>query len=379
MSAHEKKNNTDPMPNHAIATSMAAAVSSKQSVEAAPVKMSSPTRRTVLQGAASIGGGLLIGLQLPGRARADSGAAAAIKGDGSAGTFAPNAFVRIAPDNTVTVLIKHIEFGQGTYTGLSTLVAEELEADWAQMRAEHAPANDTLYKNLAFGLQGTGGSTAIANSYEQMRKAGAAAKAMLVEAAAKAWGVPASEISVAKGQLKHAGSGKVGTFGEFADAAGSLTPPTDVKLKSPDQFTLIGSELPKLDSESKSNGTGMFTMDVVRPGMLTVVFARPPRFGAKAKSVDDTETRKVNGVVDVQTLPRGVAVYGKDFWAAKKGRDALNIEWDNDGTDARSSSDIIAEYKETAKAPGLIARNDGDVAATLEKADRKIEAEYVFP
>ncbi|MEO1206068.1 MAG: xanthine dehydrogenase family protein molybdopterin-binding subunit [Pseudomonadota bacterium] len=362
-----------------IADSMAAAFAAKHAAAPSAAILANPNRRTVLQGAASIGGGLLIGLQLPGKARAESGAAAVIKGNGTAGTFAPNAFVRIAPDSTVTVLIKHIEFGQGTYTGLSTLVADELDADWAQMRAEHAPANDALYKNFAFGLQGTGGSTAIANAHEQMRKAGAAAKAMLVEAAATAWGVPAGEITVSKGQLKHPGSGKVGTFGEFADAAAALTPPSDVKLKTPDQFTLIGTDVPKLDTKSKTTGTATFTLDVVRDGMLTVLLARPPRFGAKPKSVDDTEALKVNGVVDVKTLPRGIAVYAKDFWAAKKGRDALVIEWANEGTEARSSAQLIAEYREKAKSPGLIARNDGDVAGTLDKADRKVEAEYVFP
>ncbi|MEL7049536.1 MAG: molybdopterin cofactor-binding domain-containing protein, partial [Pseudomonadota bacterium] len=287
--------------------------------------------------------------------------------------------MRIAPDNTVTVLIKHIEFGQGTFTGLSTLVAEELDADWSQMRAEHAPANDALYKNLAFGVQGTGGSTAISNSFEQMRKAGAAAKAMLVDAAATSWSVPANEITVSKGQLQHAATGKTGTFGEFAEAASALTPPKDVALKSPEQFVLIGQDLPKLDSLAKSTGTGIFTMDMTRPGMLTVLIARPPRFGAKVKSVDDAAARAVKGVVDVKALPQGVAVYGKDFWSAKKGRDALTIKWDDSGTDGRSSAEIIAEYQEKTKTPGLMAREDGDVTATLAAADKKLDASYVFP
>ncbi len=167
--------------------------------------MTQHTRRQFLAGST----GLVIAVALPLGARAQSGAAAALQGAGTAeGTFAPNAFVRVAPDNTVTVLIKHIEFGQGPYTGLSTLVAEEMDADWSQMRAEAAPANDELYANLLFGMQGTGGSTAMANSYTQMRKAGAAARAMLVAAAAEEWGVPAEEITVEQGVLSHPGSGQ---------------------------------------------------------------------------------------------------------------------------------------------------------------------------
>lgn len=370
---------TTQVPSSPIARYMADSVSGPASQAAPLYPVLQANRRSVLKGAATLGAGLVIGLQLPGRARADSGAATAFKGDGAAGTFAPNAFVRIAPDSTVTVLAKHIEFGQGTYTGLATLVAEELDADWSQMRAEGAPANNALYKNFAFGLQGTGGSTAISNSYEQMRKAGAAARAMLIEAASTAWSVPAGEIAISKGSIRHKASGKVGTFGEFADAASALTPPTDVTLKSADQFTLIGQELPKLDTKAKSTGAGTFTLDMTRPGLLTVLIARPPQFGASIKTVDDANARKVAGVVDVQELPRGVAVYAKDFWAAKKGRDALKITWDASKAETRSSDDLIATYKEAAKSPGTIARSDGDLTVGLEAANRKLEAEYVFP
>src|ERR687891_462400 len=191
------------------------------------------TRRTAVQSMA----GLVIGLYLPRGLRGASAAPTT-----AAPPFAPNAFVRIGTDNTVTVLIKHIEFGQGPFTGLSTLVAEELDADWSQMRAEHAPSNPELYKNLLFGVQGTGGSTAIANSYEQMRKAGATARAMLVQAAATAWGVPASEITVSKGVLRHAASGREGRFGQFAQAAAALPVPRDAPLKDPARFNLIGRE-----------------------------------------------------------------------------------------------------------------------------------------
>src|SRR6516164_1518172 len=166
------------------------------------------SRRAALQGLA----GLLIGVCLPEVASAQSGAARAFRPGDTASAFVPNAFVRVGADDTVTVLIKHIEFGQGPFTGLATLVAEELDADWSRVRAEHAPADANLYKNLLFGMQGTGGSTAIANSYEQMRKAGAAARAMLVEAAAQSWRVPPTEITIERGILRHAKSNRQGRF-----------------------------------------------------------------------------------------------------------------------------------------------------------------------
>lgn len=337
------------------------------------------TRRTVLKTIAGAGAGLVLGLELPTSARAQSGAAAVIKGSGGEAIFAPNAFVRIAPDSTVTVLIKHIEFGQGPHTGLTTLVAEELDADWSQMRAQSAPANAELYKNLLFGVQGTGGSTAMANSFEQMRKAGAAVRAMLIEAAAKAWGAPADEITISRGVISHNGSGKSGSFGDFAEAAAELTPPDEPVLKDPGDFVHIGQQVPRVDSKSKSTGMAKFTMDATRPDMLTVLIRRPPLFGAKVKSLDDTEARKIPGVVDVKTLPRGVAVYGRGYWAALKGRDALSIEWDESGAETRSTPEMIADYQNAAAKPGKVVTEAGDVAHALSQSETTLEAEYVFP
>ncbi len=337
------------------------------------------SRRTVIKSLAGAGAGLVLGLQLPTRANAQSGAAAVIQGDGGETAFAPNAFVRIDPNSTVTVLVKHVEFGQGPYTGLATLVAEELDADWSQMRAISSPANTALYKNLAFGVQGTGGSTAIANSYEQMRKAGAAARAMLVDAAAQAWGVPADEIEVAKGRITHAGTNKSGSFGEFAEAASKLEPPAEPFLKDPSEFVLIGTELPKLDSEVKSTGKAQFTIDATRPNMLTVLMQRPPAFGAKVKSVDDSAARKVSGVVDVKQLQRGVAVYAEGYWPALKGREALQIEWDMSEAETRSTAEIVADYSAKAKEPGRVVKENGDIDSVLGSAGQTVEAEYVFP
>ncbi|MCB1521447.1 MAG: xanthine dehydrogenase family protein molybdopterin-binding subunit [Hyphomicrobiaceae bacterium] len=338
-------------------------------------------RRSLLRGLAGAGLGLVIGVQLPRRAAAQSGAATAMSGGAgeAVGTFAPNAFIRIAPDSTVTVLIKHIEFGQGPYTGLATLVAEELDADWEQMRAEAAPADTELYKNLAFGVQGTGGSTAMANSYEQMRKAGATARAMLVAAASAAWGVPAAEIAIESGSITHKGTGKAAKFGEFADAASRLEPPENVTLKDPKAFRLIGTDLPKLDTSAKTTGAAMFTIDVDKPGMLTVLIAHPPAFGATVKAVDDKAALAVPGVVAVKTLPQGVAVYAEKFWAAKTARDVLDIAWDTSKAETRSTSEILTLYTEAAAKPGRIVKQRGAELGAANDGSKTIEAEYVFP
>jgi isoquinoline 1-oxidoreductase beta subunit len=333
----------------------------------------SMTRRTALQSMA----GLVIGVYLPrGLLWAESGPAPF-----ALARFEPNAFVRIGNDGIVTVLIKHIEFGQGPLTGLATLVAEELDADWSQVRAEHAPSNPELYRNLLFGVQGTGGSTAMANSYEQMRQAGATARAMLVTAAAQAWRVPAGEITVERGVLRHARTGREGRFGEFTEAAARLPVPSDVKLKDPAQFRLIGEDgsVKKLDAAAKTNGTAQFTMDIREPGMLTVVVARPPRFGARAVDFDATEARAVRGVVDVRLIPTGVAVYADGFWPALKARDRLRITWDESGAERRSSEQLIAEYRALARRPGQVAAAHGDVDAAFARANRVVEAEFVFP
>src|SRR5215470_13265664 len=314
------------------------------------------------------------------RVAAQDGAARAFQAGSGAAAFVPNAFVRVGADDIVTVLIKHIEFGQGPFTGLSTLVAEEMDADWSKVRAEHAPANVELYKNLAFGAQGTGGSTAIANSYEQMRKAGAAARAMLVQAAAEAWRVPASEITIEQGVLRHP-SGKQGRFGGFAQAASRLPVPADPPLKDPSTFRLIGRDhaVARLDSASKSNGTAQFTIDIREPGMLTVLVARSPRFGGKVASFDDKATRAVPGVVDVKQISSGVAVYANGFWPARKGREALRVTWDESGAERRSSDQLVAEYRTLAQRPGDLVKAHGDAEAALARAERVIEAEYVFP
>ena len=333
------------------------------------------TRRGFLKG----GAGLALAIVAPTVALAEVG------GPGHAGSamvdgeFSPNAFLRIGTDGTVTVVSKHLEMGQGVYTGLATLVAEELDADWSRVTVEGAPADAKRYSNLFWKAQGTGGSTAIANSYEQMRRAGATARAMLVSAAAQQWKVPASQITVKNGVVSHAASGRKAGFGELAEAAAQLPVPANVKLKNPKDFTLIGRSAPRVDSVAKTTGRATFTQDVKLPGMLVAVAAHPPRFGGRVKSVDDKAARAIKGVNDVVVIPNGVAVLASDYWTAKKGRDALKVEWDEAQAYRGSSDAIVADYRERAKTPGLNARNDGNAEAALAKAGKVIEAEYVFP
>ncbi|MEA2997315.1 MAG: isoquinoline 1-oxidoreductase subunit beta [Alphaproteobacteria bacterium] len=330
------------------------------------------SRRAILKG----GAGLALGLYIAhtGKAFAQTPPAPASV------NIAPNTFLVIKPDNTVTVLCKHIEFGQGPFTGMATLVAEELDADWAQMRAEHAPSNPVLYKNLIFGVQGTGGSSAIANSYEQMRKVGAAARAMLVSAAAAEWNVPAAEITVENGIIRHS-SGKEGRFGAFAEKAMRQPVPADPKLKDPSSFKLIGREgaVKRLDSAIKSNGSAEFTLDIKDPDTLTALVARSPRFGGTVASFDASAALAVPGVVDVKRVPTGVAVYAKGFWPAKTGRDRLKIEWDNSKAESRGTAQLLTEFRTLSKTPGKTVKQEGDVDAAIAKGGRLIEAEYVFP
>jgi isoquinoline 1-oxidoreductase beta subunit len=327
------------------------------------------------------GAGLTLGVAIPealaqmaGPGQGGSGGAAA------AGAFEPNAFVRIGTDNTVTVIVKHLEMGQGTFTGLPTLVAEELDADWSQIRAEGAPADASRYNNLFMGpMQGTGGSTALANSYEQMRKAGAAARAMLVGAAAERWKVAPDTITILRGVVQHAPSGRSARFGSLAAAAAKQPVPQEVKLKEAKDFVFIGRRAPRTDARAKSNGTAVYTQDVKLPGMLTALVAHPPRFGGKVKSFDAAKAKAVGGVVEVVAIPQGVAVLAGDFWSAKKGRDALTVEWDESAAFKLGSAEIMAEYRRLAATPGAPAKKQGDAAAALAQAAKTFEAVYEFP
>jgi isoquinoline 1-oxidoreductase beta subunit len=332
-------------------------------------RIENDSRRGFLKGAT----GLSLALCLPG------GASSA---PATAGTqaFTPNAFLRIGADNTVTVISKHIEMGQGTYTGLATIVAEELDADWAQVRVEGAPADAKRYNNLLLGtIQGTGGSTAMANSWDQLRQAGACARAMLVTAAAHRWQVPTTEITVSGGVVAHGASKRIASFGQLAQAAAGQPVPADVRLKDLKDFRLIGKHALRKDSAAKTNGQAQFTQDVHLPGMLTAVVAHPPRFGAVVKSFDATAARAIKGVVQVVAIPTGVAVLAKDTWSAKKGRDALQVEWDETAAFKLGSDEILARYRELAKSPGIVARKEGNPDTAFAAPARVLRAAYDFP
>ncbi|WP_372522123.1 molybdopterin cofactor-binding domain-containing protein [Sulfuricaulis sp.] len=330
-------------------------------------------RREFLKVSAAAGGGLLIGLYLPGRLEAGTNQAAV--------EFTPNAFLRIAPDNTVTVIVKHLEMGQGVYTGLPTIVADELDADWSQIRVESAPADVTRYANLRWGgkAQGTGGSTSIDNSWEQMRRAGATARAMLIAAAAQTWKVNARTLRAENGFVIDTQGKRRASYGELASLAATLTPPADVPLKTPKQWKLIGKHVPRIDSVDKSSGKAIYASDIRLPGMLTALVARPPLFGAKAKSFNAEAVKAMPGVNAVVAIPQGVAVVAADFWSAKLARDALRVEWDDSAAEKRSSDELLAQYLELAKKPGAVARRDGDAMEKLAGAAKKLEATFEFP
>ncbi|MEQ8662190.1 MAG: molybdopterin cofactor-binding domain-containing protein, partial [Gammaproteobacteria bacterium] len=329
------------------------------------------TRRAFLRHGLVAGGGLVLGVRL-------TPAGAAAGSDDT--TFAPDAFVRIGNDDIVTVIVKHIEFGQGTFTGLPTVVAEELGCAWSQVRAAGAPADPARYANLNWGgAQGTGGSSSMNNAFTQMRRAGATARAMLLAAAARAWSVQVGTLEVAEGVISHAPSGRSARFGELAARAATEPVPKNVTLKDADDFVFIGRELPRLDIPAKADGSAVYTQDFRLPGMLTALVAHPPRFGARVAAVDDARARALDGVTTVITLPSGVAVVARDFWTAKKARDALVVQWDESAAFRQGSADILADFRRRAATPGIVARNDGDAASALASAAQVLTADYEFP
>jgi len=349
---------------------------------AAAVAPSELTRRQFLRLTTLAGSGLTLGILLPGCGTGPGGAGSA----GAASGPLAMPFLRIAPDNTVTVISKHLEAGQGVWTGLPAIVAEELDASWDQMRVESAPARVPMYQNLAFVPLGahaqlTGGSTAVANSWQQLREAGATARAMLVAVAAEQWRVPAAEVTVSEGVVAHAGAGKKATFGELAGSAARQPVPGEVKLKDPSTFKIVGREkLPRLDARAKSTGKQQFAIDVMLPGMMTAVVMRPPRFGAKVSSFDASKAKAVAGVVDVVQIPRGVAVVGRDMWSAKKGREALSVTWDESGAEKRGTAELVKEYRALARGKEAVTVVQvGDVEAALAHAAKRLEGEFEFP
>ena len=311
---------------------------------------------------------------------ATSRRAAAIATPAGSPVFVPNAFVRIGADNSVTVIAKHVEMGQGAYTGIATVLAEELDADWSLVRVESAPADATRYNNFLFGkIQGTGGSSAMSNSWTQLREAGGKARAMLLGAAAKLWRVPVAELTVVKGIVYHPTSKRQAPFGSLVAVAASMPIPDQIILKQPSEFKLIGHQAPRVDIPAKVDGTAQFTLDVVMPGMLVALLKRPPLFGATVKSFDATAANAIPGVVKAVQVPHGVAVVAKSFWAAKQGRDALAVQWDDSNAEKRSSAALMDEYRRLADQPALSARKQGDSVLAIRNAAHKLSASFEFP
>jgi isoquinoline 1-oxidoreductase beta subunit len=300
-----------------------------------------PTRRQLFViAAATAGGAMLVGCS-------PANILSIGADDKHFGPFGP--FLRIDPDGAVTVVSKHIEFGQGNHAGLAAMVAEELDADWDKVKVVQAAANTKIYANLGMGVQGTGGSSAIANSWPQLRAVGAATRAMFVGAAADRWKVPAGEITVKSSVVSHPPSGRSATFGELVADAAKVTPPKDPVLKDPKAFTLIGTErVRRKDVGLKTQGKARFTQDVHLPNMLTAMVAHSPRFGGKVRRFDATAAKAVPGVVEVFEIPTGVAVVAANTWAARQGRDALKVEWDDSKAETRGSDAILASYKALA-------------------------------
>jgi isoquinoline 1-oxidoreductase subunit beta len=328
------------------------------------------SRRTFLVTGAAAGGGFLLGVYLP----RSIGAKAQVADE----AFAPNAFVRIKPDDTITLIMPQVEMGQGTYTSMPMLIAEELEVDLAKVGLEAAPPSDKLYANPLLGFQVTGGSTSVPGWWEPLRRAGATARAMLIEAAAAQWNVDPASCRAEKGEVISP-TGQRLTYGALVDAAAKLPVPDKVALKDPKDFTLIGTPAKRLDTPDKVNGKAKFGIDAMIPGMKFATVAACPVFGGKLKSVDGSKAMAIKGVHQVVSIDNAVAVVGDHMWAAMQGLAALDIEWD-DGPNANvTTASIVEQMARASQKEGVVARSDGDFAKAISGVAKKIEAVYEMP
>jgi isoquinoline 1-oxidoreductase beta subunit len=333
----------------------------------APIALS---RRAFLQSGALAVGGLVIGFIVPA-----AGRFALAQAPKAAPLPPPNAFLRIGADDTVTVLLAHSEMGQGIWTTLPMLIAEELDADWATLRVEHAPAAP-VYAHAVFGMQMTGGSSTTWSEFDRYRQVGALARALLLRAAAQRFGVAEAECTTENGAVV-CGTRRA-RYGELAEAAAELPAPANVTLKAPEQWRVIGKPTKRLDTPEKVDGRAIFGIDVRFDGLLTAVVARGPVFGARVASFDPLPAKAVAGVRDVVQVPSGVAVLADNFWAAKRGRDALIVTWEG-GADQVDSKALLEEFRTLAATPGAIAAAAGDVGTALAQAPRRLEFEYLVP
>jgi isoquinoline 1-oxidoreductase subunit beta len=330
------------------------------------------SRRALLAG--GLAGGFLLAFHLPLRA----GNEPVQPPDVTAGKFAPNAFIRIDAAGKTTLVMPQVEMGQGIYTAVAMILAEELDADFSAVILEHAPANEKLYANPIFGIQATGGSTSVRAFWKPLRAAGATARAMLIRAAAQQWQVEPATCSASNGEVIHAASGRKLGYGALAGAANAQTPPTDVAVKDPRDFVLIGKPLKRFDTPDKVNGKTIYGIDAMLPGMKFATLAASPVFGGKIGKVDDAAARKIPGVRQIVVLDDLVAVIGDHMWAAKKGLEALKIDWD-EGPNARvSSKDVWQDLRAASEKDGVVAKSVGDIAKALASGDR-LDAAYELP
>lgn len=327
------------------------------------------SRRRFLQVSAATGGGLMLSLSMP---FANDGAEAA-------DSFAPNAFIRIDGDGQIVLTMPYVEMGQGTYTSVPMLIAEELEVDLKQVRLEHAPPNEKLYANPLLGVQATGNSNAIRGAWQPLREAGAIARTMLVSAAAKRWNVDPASCRAQSGEVLHASTGRRISYGSIAADAARMPVPASVALKQPKDFKLIGTPAKRLDTPAKVNGTAVYGIDVRPPGVKIATLAQSPVFGGRVKRLDDAAAKSVKGVRQIVQLDDAVAVVADHMGAAKKGLEALVIEWD-DGPHAKlTTQDIASELEKATNNSGPVAQNIGDVEKAMASAVRKVDAIYQVP
>ena len=331
-----------------------------------------PSRRGVLK--AGLAGGFLLAFHLPARAANEPEQPP----DSTEGRFAPNAFIRIDRSGTTTLVMPQVEMGQGVYTSIPQILAEELDADFAAVTVVHAPPNEKLYSNPFFGVQVTGNSNSVRAFWKPLRQAGAAARAMLVQAAANQWQVDPASCSASKSRVTHAGSGRSAGYGDLIDAASSLPVPKDPPLKDPKDFVLIGKPVKRLDTPAKTDGKAIYGIDAMLPGMKFATIAQSPVFGGKVSNVDDRAAKSIPGVRQIIVLDDFVAVVGDHMWAAKRGLDALVIAWDEGKWATLSSKDIWEDLRAASRKDGVVAKSAGDIAKGLTQGDR-FEGEYEMP
>jgi len=342
--------------------------------------MNSPvniSRRTFIKASALAIGGLVIAFSTPNAKRfLMPGIPVANAADDNSKLPTPNAFLHIGTDNTITVMLAHSEMGQGIWTTLPMLIAEELDADWSKIKVVHAPAAPA-YIHTAYGIQITGGSSTTWSEFDRYRQAGALTRALLVSAAAQRMGVPLDSITTENG-FAISGKQRV-SYGDLAEAAAKLETPKSVTLKAPKDWKIIGKATKRLDSPEKINGSAKFGQDVHFEGLMTAMVARSPVFGGSVKSFDGSAAKKIKGVQQIVQVPTGVAVIADNYWSAKQGRDALKVEWDLGPNASLDSKALLSNFRKMTTTQGLIAAKAGDSKTAMSKGKKFVEAEYVLP